>query len=76
MIRQIVNMNSAMQQDKQYITKLNNDQREKEGPGWKVALDGYLEANHHNQFHGDTEGKHTVGNLMVLDTYFRKYLSL
>ena len=24
------------------------DQREIEGPGWKVALDGYLEAYHHN----------------------------
>ena len=45
------------------------DQREIEGPGWKVALDGYLEAYHHNQLHGDTVGKHTVGNLLVLDTY-------
>ncbi len=45
------------------------DQRELEGPGWKVALDGYLEAYHHNQLHGDTVGKHTVGNLLVLDSY-------
>ena len=45
------------------------EQREIEGPGWKVALDGYLEAYHHNQLHGDTVGKHTVGNLLVLDTY-------
>tara|TARA_Y100001970_G_scaffold6943_2_gene7967 strand:- start:23373 stop:24548 length:1176 start_codon:yes stop_codon:yes gene_type:complete len=45
------------------------EQRELEGPGWKVALDGYLEAYHHNQLHGDTVGKHTVGNLLVLDTY-------
>lgn len=45
------------------------DQRELEGPGWKVALDGYLEAYHHNQLHGETVGKHTVGNLLVLDTY-------
>ena len=45
------------------------DQRELEGPGWKVALDGYLEAYHHNQLHGKTVGKHTVGNLLVLDTY-------
>ena len=29
------------------------DQRELEGPGWKVALDGYLEAYHHNQLHGE-----------------------
>ena len=45
------------------------DQRELRGPGWKVALDGYLEAYHHNQLHGKTVGKHTVGNLLVLDTY-------
>jgi phenylpropionate dioxygenase-like ring-hydroxylating dioxygenase large terminal subunit len=45
------------------------EQRELVGPGWKVALDGYLEAYHHNQLHGDTVGKHTVGNLLVLDTY-------
>ena len=45
------------------------DQRELQGPGWKVALDGYLEAYHHNQLHGKTVGKHTVGNLLVLDTY-------
>lgn len=46
-----------------------HEQRELVGPGWKVALDGYLEAYHHNQLHGDTVGKHTVGNLLVLDTY-------
>ena len=46
-----------------------HQQREIDGPGWKVALDGYLEAYHHNQLHGDTVGKHTVGNLLVLDTY-------
>ncbi|MFL2706839.1 MAG: aromatic ring-hydroxylating dioxygenase subunit alpha [Gammaproteobacteria bacterium] len=46
-----------------------HEQREIIGPGWKVALDGYLEAYHHNQLHGDTVGKHTVGNLLVLDTY-------
>ncbi len=46
-----------------------HEQREIEGPGWKVALDGYLEAYHHNQLHGDTVGQHTVGNLLVLDTY-------
>ena len=45
------------------------EQRELEGPGWKVALDGYLEAYHHNSLHGRTVGKHTVGNLLVLDTW-------
>ncbi len=43
--------------------------RELDGPGWKVALDGYLEAYHHNSLHGKTVGKLTVGNLLVLDTY-------
>lgn len=32
-------------------------------------MDGYLEAYHHNLVHGKTVGKHTVGNLLVLDTY-------
>ena len=45
------------------------EQRELPGPGWKVTLDGYLEAYHHNSVHGRTVGKHTVGNLLVLDTY-------
>ncbi len=45
------------------------EQRELPGPGWKVALDGYLEAYHHNSLHGKTVGKFTVGNLLVLDTY-------
>ncbi len=45
------------------------EQRELAGPGWKVTLDGYLEAYHHNSLHGKTVGKHTVGNLLVLDTY-------
>ncbi|MDG1113427.1 MAG: aromatic ring-hydroxylating dioxygenase subunit alpha [Pseudomonadales bacterium] len=40
-----------------------------DGPGWKVTLDGYLEAYHHNLVHGATVGQHTVGNLLVLDTY-------
>jgi phenylpropionate dioxygenase-like ring-hydroxylating dioxygenase large terminal subunit len=39
------------------------------GPGWKVTMDGYLEAYHHNFVHGQTVGQHTVGNLLVLDTY-------
>ncbi len=45
------------------------EQRELPGPGWKVALDGYLEAYHHNSLHGKTVGKMTVGNLLVLDTF-------
>lgn len=43
--------------------------RELDGPGWKVTMDGYLEAYHHNLVHGKTVGQHTVGNLLVLDTY-------
>ena len=45
------------------------EQRELDGPGWKVALDGYLEAYHHNSLHGKTVGQMTVGNLLVLDSY-------
>ena len=43
--------------------------RELPGPGWKVTLDGYLEIYHHNVVHGATVGQHTIGNLLVLDTY-------
>jgi nitrite reductase/ring-hydroxylating ferredoxin subunit len=46
-----------------------HEQRELPGPGWKVALDGYLEAYHHNSLHGKTVGTLTVGNLVVLDTW-------
>ena len=45
------------------------DQRELIGPGWKVTMDGYLEIYHHNMVHGATVGQHTIGNLLVLDTY-------
>jgi len=45
------------------------EQRDLPGPGWKVALDGYLEVYHHNSVHGATVGQHTVGNLLVLDTF-------
>ncbi len=45
------------------------EQRDIDGPGWKVAWDGYLEAYHHNTLHANTVGKYTVGNLMLHDTY-------
>jgi phenylpropionate dioxygenase-like ring-hydroxylating dioxygenase large terminal subunit len=45
------------------------DKRELIGPGWKVTMDGYLEIYHHNMVHGATVGQHTIGNLLVLDTY-------
>ena len=45
------------------------EQRDIDGPGWKVAWDGYLEAYHHNTLHAETVGKYTVGNLMLHDTY-------
>jgi phenylpropionate dioxygenase-like ring-hydroxylating dioxygenase large terminal subunit len=45
------------------------EQRDIAGPGWKVTMDGYLEAYHHDSVHGATVGKHTVGNLLVLDTF-------
>ena len=45
------------------------EQRDLPGPGWKVTMDGYLEAYHHQLVHRETVGKYTVGNLLVLDTY-------
>lgn len=45
------------------------DQREIPGPGWKVTMDGYLEAYHHDQVHSTTLALHTIGNLLVHDTY-------
>lgn len=45
------------------------EQRDIDGPGWKVAWDGYLEAYHHNTLHAESVGKYTVGNLMLHDTY-------
>lgn len=44
-------------------------QRELPGPGWKMTMDGYLEAYHHDSLHGRTVGIHTIGNLLVLDTW-------
>ncbi|MEZ5649044.1 MAG: aromatic ring-hydroxylating dioxygenase subunit alpha [Burkholderiaceae bacterium] len=46
-----------------------HEQRDLDGPGWKVCWDGYLEAYHHNTLHANTVGKHTVGNLTVHDTW-------
>lgn len=45
------------------------EQRDLPGPGWKVTMDGYLESYHHPFVHPNTVGVHTVGNLLVLDTY-------
>ena len=40
-----------------------------DGSGWKATMDGYLEVYHHNSVHGKTVGPHTVGNLLVHDTW-------
>ncbi len=45
------------------------EQRDLPGPGWKITMDGYLESYHHAFVHPTTVGVHTVGNLLVLDTY-------
>lgn len=45
------------------------DQRAVPGPGWKVTMDGYLEAYHHDTVHANTLAKHTIGNLLVHDVY-------
>ncbi len=42
-----------------------------DGPGWKVTMDGYLEAYHHDTVHARTLSKHTIGNLLVHDLYGR-----
>ncbi len=44
-------------------------ERELPGSGWKPTMDGYLEVYHHDSVHGKTVGEHTVGNLLVHDTY-------
>jgi phenylpropionate dioxygenase-like ring-hydroxylating dioxygenase large terminal subunit len=45
------------------------EQRTLTSPGWKATFDGYLEVYHHDTVHGKTVGIHTVGNLLVHDTY-------
>lgn len=44
-------------------------QRTIASPGWKVTMDGYLEAYHHDTVHANTLSKHTIGNLMVHDLF-------
>ena len=45
------------------------EQRELEGPGWKVTWDGYLEGYHQQALHPETVGKDTIANLMAVDTF-------
>ena len=45
------------------------EQRTIPGPGWKVTMDGYLEAYHHDSVHANTLAKHTIGNLCVHVTF-------
>ncbi|WP_420637683.1 aromatic ring-hydroxylating oxygenase subunit alpha [Candidatus Poriferisocius sp.] len=45
------------------------EQRTLEGPGWKVAWDGYLEGYHQERLHPQTVGLNTIGNLMAHDTW-------
>lgn len=45
------------------------EQREIDGPGWKVAWDGYLEGYHQSALHPNTVGKNTIGNMMVVDAF-------
>jgi phenylpropionate dioxygenase-like ring-hydroxylating dioxygenase large terminal subunit len=46
-----------------------HQQRALEGPGWKVAWDGYLEGYHQGTLHPQTVGKSTLSNLMVVDAF-------
>jgi phenylpropionate dioxygenase-like ring-hydroxylating dioxygenase large terminal subunit len=41
------------------------------GPGWKVTMDGYLEAYHHDTVHRNTLAKHTIGNTIAHDLFGR-----
>lgn len=45
------------------------ERRELDGPGWKVAWDGYLEGYHQSALHPNTVGKNTIGNMMLVDAY-------
>jgi phenylpropionate dioxygenase-like ring-hydroxylating dioxygenase large terminal subunit len=45
------------------------ERRELDGPGWKVAWDGYLEGYHQAALHPNTVGKNTIANMMVVDAY-------
>ena len=45
------------------------EQRDIEGAGWKATMDGYLEVYHHDVVHRSTVGRHTLGNLLVHDTF-------
>lgn len=42
-------------------------QRTIPSPGWKVTMDGYLEAYHHDTVHAATLSQHTIGNMLVHD---------
>jgi nitrite reductase/ring-hydroxylating ferredoxin subunit len=44
-------------------------QRNLDGAGWRVTMDGYLEVYHHDTVHGATVGPQTIGNLLVHDTF-------
>ena len=56
---------ATLQLDKLYLAEV----RELDSPGWKATLDGYLEVYHHDCVHRTTVGMHTIGNLLVHDTY-------
>jgi len=46
-----------------------HEQRMLDGPGWKVAWDGYLEGYHQEALHPQTVGLNTIANLMAHDTW-------
>ncbi len=56
---------AALDLDQWYIF----EQRTLDGPGWKVAWDGYLEGYHQERLHPKTVGLNTIGNLMAHDTW-------
>lgn len=56
---------ASLKLDKLYLAQV----RELDSPGWKATLDGYLEVYHHDTVHRSTVGQHTIGNLLVHDTF-------
>lgn len=44
-------------------------EREVEGPNWKVAFDGYVDAYHLDKLHRTTLGPQYVGNVMATDAW-------
>src|SRR5947208_1813567 len=45
------------------------EERELQGPNWKVAFDGYVDGYHLDILHKDTLGRDVVGNVITCDAW-------